>query len=90
MPEAKGRYALGFTTLEQEVDQLPLQVEGELPAWLTGRLLRTGPAKFEVGRQAYTHWFDGLAMLHAFDFSDGAVRYSNRFIRSQSYCEAME
>ncbi|RWN36958.1 carotenoid oxygenase family protein [Mesorhizobium sp.] len=90
MPEADGRYALGFTTLEQEVDQLPLQVEGELPAWLTGSLIRTGPAKFEVGRQAYTHWFDGLAMLHAFDFSDGTVRYSNRFIRSQSYCETME
>lgn len=90
MPEANGRYALGFTTLEHEVDQLPLKVEGALPPWLTGSLLRTGPAKFEVGQQAYTHWFDGLAMLHAFDFRHGAVRYSNRFIRSQSYCEAME
>ncbi|RWN59082.1 carotenoid oxygenase family protein [Mesorhizobium sp.] len=90
MPEANGRYALGFTTLEHEVDRLPLKVNGALPAWLTGRLIRTGPAKFEVGRQAYTHWFDGLAMLHAFDFRDGTVRYSNRFIRSQSYCEAMK
>lgn len=83
-------YALGFTTLEQEVDGLPLKVEGVLPEWLTGRLLRTGPAKFEVGPRSYTHWFDGLAMLHAFDFSKSIVRYSNRFIRSRAYCEAME
>ncbi|MDX3928612.1 MAG: carotenoid oxygenase family protein [Shinella sp.] len=90
MPEGNSQYGLGFTTLEHEVDQLSLKVEGVLPAWLTGRLLRTGPAKFEVGQQAYTHWFDGLAMLHAFDFGDSMVRYSNRFIRSQAYCEAME
>jgi beta,beta-carotene 9',10'-dioxygenase len=90
MPEMNGPCALGFTTLEREVDRLPLEVDGALPTWLTGSLLRTGPAKFEVGQQAYIHWFDGLAMLHAFDFSEGAVRYSNRFLRSQSYCEAME
>ncbi len=40
---------IGFSTLAQEtvVDELPLN--GELPQWLTGSLLRTGPAKFEVG-----------------------------------------
>jgi beta,beta-carotene 9',10'-dioxygenase len=90
MPQTNNAYALGFTTLEREVDGLPLEVKGELPEWLTGSLIRTGPAKFEVGRQAYTHWFDGLAMLHAFDFGAGMVRYTNRFVQSQSYREAME
>ena len=43
--------ALGFETLEEEtrIDALP--VEGEMPGWLHGSLLRTGPAKFEVGEQ---------------------------------------
>lgn len=89
MPETSA-YALGFATLEREADHLPIKVQGVLPEWLTGRLLRTGPAKFEVGPQPYTHWFDGLAMLHAFDFGESMVRYSNRFIRSRAYCEAME
>jgi beta,beta-carotene 9',10'-dioxygenase len=89
MPEAK-KYALGFTSLEREVDHLPLEVQGALPPWLAGRLLRTGPAKFEVGSQSYRHWFDGLAMLHAFNFSEGNVRYSNRFLRSRAFREAME
>ncbi|HVA19075.1 MAG TPA: carotenoid oxygenase family protein, partial [Solirubrobacteraceae bacterium] len=50
---------LGFSTLAQEtvVDELPLQ--GVLPQWLAGSLLRTGPAKFEVGKDRMRHWFDG-------------------------------
>ncbi|WP_137389608.1 carotenoid oxygenase family protein [Rhodoligotrophos defluvii] len=88
MPETNSAWSLGFTTLEREVDRLPLEVAGALPPWLTGSLLRTGPAKFEVGSDAYAHWFDGLAMLHAFDFSGGAVHYTNRFLHSKSYREA--
>ena len=56
------RYALGFSTLDNEVSGVPLPVEGALPVWLGGSLIRTGPAKFEVGHQSYQHWFDGLAM----------------------------
>ncbi|WP_206119199.1 carotenoid oxygenase family protein [Rhizobium laguerreae] len=83
-------YALGFTTLDHEVDHVPLTVTGALPGWLTGSLIRTGPARFEVGEQAYVHWFDGLAMLHAFAFHSGLASYSNRFIHSKSWCEAEE
>lgn len=66
--------------------QLPLR--GAFPAWLTGTLLRTGPAKFDVGSTTVNHWFDGLAMLHRFSFAGGEVTYSNRFLSSDSYCEA--
>ena len=82
--------ALGFSTLEREVavDELPLS--GELPSWLEGSLLRTGPAKFEVGEQRMRHWFDGLAMLHRFTITDGQVSYGNRFLESRSYKAARE
>ena len=77
--------ALGFRTLEheQELDQLPLS--GALPAWLEGSLLRTGPARFEVGEQSMRHWFDGLAMLHRFTIEDGRVSYGNRYLQSRAY-----
>jgi len=83
-------YGHGFQTLEQElsVDRLPLQ--GELPAWLSGSLLRTGPAKFEVGETAMRHWFDGMAMLHRFTICDGQVSYGNRFLQSSAYRAACE
>jgi beta,beta-carotene 9',10'-dioxygenase len=80
----------GFESLEDEthIDSLP--VRGELPPWLQGSLLRTGPAKWEVGDRAMNHWFDGLAMLHRFSFGDGDVSYANRFLESRAYRAAKE
>ncbi len=81
---------LGFSTLEHEVVSDELALSGELPAWLQGSLLRTGPAKFEVGAQRMRHWFDGLAMLHRFTIDGGRVSYGNRFLESRSYRAARE
>jgi beta,beta-carotene 9',10'-dioxygenase len=81
---------LGFTTLEQETVLDELELSGELPRWLSGSLLRTGPAKFEVGEQRMRHWFDGLAMLHRFTIEDGRVSYGNRYLQSRSYRAAKE
>src|SRR5215211_6387674 len=81
---------LGFTSLEEEtaVDSLP--VTGELPAWLSGALVRVTPAKLEVGARRLDHWFDGIAMLNRFGFADGRVSYANRFIESRAYRDAQE
>lgn len=78
-------YARGFETLngEARIDSLP--VEGEIPGWLAGSLLRTGPAKFEAGERTMRHWFDGLAMLHRFGIEEGRVSYANRFLESKAY-----
>ncbi|HEY7934894.1 MAG TPA: carotenoid oxygenase family protein, partial [Solirubrobacteraceae bacterium] len=76
---------LGFSTLEREVVEDELELSGELPSWLSGSLLRTGPAKFEIGEQRMKHWFDGLAMLHRFTIEQGRVAYGNRFLESRSY-----
>ncbi len=60
-----------------------------IPEWLTGALVRTGPARFEVGHTEYNHWFDGLAMLHKFAFDSGRVSYANRYLGSRAYNEAI-
>jgi beta,beta-carotene 9',10'-dioxygenase len=80
----------GFESLNQEtrIDSLP--VRGTLPSWLQGSLLRTGPAKWEVGEQAMRHWFDGFAMLHRFSFADGGVSYANRFLETRAYRAARD
>ncbi len=84
-------YADGFIDLEHEHSRVRLTpIAGQIPAWLRGTLLRNGPGRFSVGEDRYRHWFDGLAMLHGFYFEDGAVFYSNRFLRSPAYCESME
>jgi beta,beta-carotene 9',10'-dioxygenase len=80
----------GFESLDSEtrVDSLPL--EGRLPDWLQGSLVRTAPAKWEVGSQTMRHWFDGFAMLHRFGIADGEVSYANRFLQTKAYRSAQE
>jgi beta,beta-carotene 9',10'-dioxygenase len=80
----------GFRSQDRETPIGPLQIEGELPRWLRGSLLRTGPAKWDVGTQTMRHWFDGLAMLHRFAFADGSATYASRFLESKAYRAASE
>jgi carotenoid cleavage dioxygenase-like enzyme len=77
-------YAAGFDDLDGEVSVDRLPIQGRFPKWLTGTLLRTGPAKYDLGRQTVSHWFDGLAMLHRFSFADGRVSYANTFLHSNA------
>ncbi len=78
-------HALGLTSQPVELTQVALNVEGKIPSWVRGTLVRNGPGKFEVGERTIRHWFDGYAMLHAFHIEDGRVSYSNRFLRSNAY-----
>src|SRR4029078_9447631 len=81
----KPGFNLGFKSLKAETFIPRLEVEGKMPEWLTGSLLPTGAALFEIGEEKFNHWFDGLAMLHAFSFERGRVSYRNRFLRSSAY-----
>jgi beta,beta-carotene 9',10'-dioxygenase len=80
----------GFESLEHETSLDRLPVAGQLPPWLTGSLIRTGPAKWEVGDRTMNHWFDGLAMLHRFSFADGEVSYANRFLETRAWRAARD
>src|SRR4051812_44424781 len=79
--------AKGFETLAEEVVIDDLPVEGAVPPWLEGTLVRNGPARYDEG---FRHWFDGLAMLHRFSISGGRVGYANRFLRTKAYAAANE
>lgn len=83
-------FARGFVTLDQEITRDQLPVQGRIPAWLAGSLLRNGPAQYEVGQRPLRHWFDGLAMLHRFTFTQGQVSYANKFVHSPAYQKAKE
>lgn len=74
----------GFRSLDAETEAAELPVEGALPEWLDGSLLRNGPAKFEAERGAFRHWFDGQAMVHRFTLGGGRVYYANRFLDTPS------
>lgn len=80
-------HALGLRTLANEYVDMEVPVEGSLPEWLTGTLVRNGPGKFETENRSLEHWFDGLALLRRFeiDGTTDSVRFSARFLRSGEY-----
>src|SRR5512140_3496563 len=82
-------YVLGFTTLDKEMDIDRLPISGQVPSWLSGVLVRNGPAQFEIGDDSYRHWFDGLAMLHCFRFRNGSISCVGRFLQSLDARESL-
>ena len=56
-------YALGYVSQENEFTLADLPVEGEVPDWLFGSLVRLGPGKFGVAGKKLAHHFCGFGML---------------------------
>lgn len=82
-------YLPGFKSVTGfDSEPRPLALEGKLPDWLRGTLVRNGPGLFEVGPDKLRHWFDGLAVLHQFQLSDQGVSYRSQPLRSPDYEEA--
>ncbi|RVW00459.1 carotenoid oxygenase family protein [Rhodococcus spongiicola] len=79
-----------FRSLTDEVRIDSLPVTGEIPAWLSGELIRNGPAQYEVGSRSLNHWFDGHAMLHRFGFANGVISYANRFLDTRARRAALD
>jgi beta-carotene 15,15'-monooxygenase len=78
---------LAFGNVTEELTT-ELDVEGTVPGWLDGALVRNGPGRFEFPDTSVDHWFDGLAMLRKFAVSDGRVVYRNRFLETEAYRNA--
>lgn len=57
-------------------------LSGRIPSFIKGSLLRLGPGLFEVGSEPFYHLFDGQALMHKFDFSNGQVTYVRKYVRS--------
>lgn len=76
--------------LQIELEKVPLKIKGVIPSWLRGSLIRNGPINVRIEGKSNQHWFDGLAMLHAFSIQDGKVVYSNKFLRTGAHQKVFE
>jgi all-trans-8'-apo-beta-carotenal 15,15'-oxygenase len=79
--------SLGASESQQsEYDYAVEAIEGEIPEDLAGTLFRNGPGRWEdhTGRPLH-HLFDGDGMISAFTIESGAVRYRNRYVRTQHF-----
>ncbi len=61
------------------------EVEGDLPAGLTGSLYRNGPGLFERGGVRKPHLLDGDGLVQRLSFANGEAHYQNAFVRTERF-----
>ncbi|MEU6815438.1 carotenoid oxygenase family protein [Streptomyces sp. NPDC046860] len=71
-----------FAPVTEEVDEVSLAVEGELPGDLDGVYLRNGPNPRFTPIGSFLYPIDGDGMLHGVWIEGGRARYRNRFVRT--------
>jgi hypothetical protein len=84
-PGFDGRdWAAAFNSQPGEFDYVIDEIEGSIPAQLTGTLFRNGPANFQRGDQKYAHMLDGDGYVSRFTFTeDGEVHFRSRYVRTR-------
>lgn len=63
------------------------EVEGTIPAALSGSYYLNGPALFRCGEAAYRHWLDGDGLVTALHFEGGHVEVVHRYVGSTKHTE---
>lgn len=79
-----------YAPVAKELTATDLEVIGELPKQLEGRLLRNGPNPIDDVDMAMHHWFFGDGMVHGVRLRDGKAEwYRNRYVASQRTTELL-
>jgi len=63
---------------------IPAKIDGEIPDWLCGEVLRTCPAVFDTGQWRAQHWFDGLGMIYAFRIEKSVIDFRSSLLDSDT------
>ncbi len=81
-----------FSSQTDEIEKSALPIQGQLPQWLEGSLLRTGPSLYEFGDTKLNHLFDGMAKFYKVSFSGSAqkVFFTSRFAQSKAYLKGRQ
>jgi carotenoid cleavage dioxygenase-like enzyme len=76
-----------FGPVDEELTAFDLPVTGEIPAELSGRLLRIGPNPVNADPANY-HWFLGNGMAHGLKLNEGKAEwYKARYVRDDAVTE---
>src|SRR5215469_9359759 len=68
----------------EELEETP-EIEGRLPAGLSGTLYRNGPGLYERAGVKKRNLLDGDGMIRATSFAEGKVHFRTRFVRTAKF-----
>lgn len=79
-----------FRRSREYASAIRAQVDGTIPDWLRGEVVRTCPAVFDTPGWHAQHWFDGLGMLYAFRIGDAGIAFRSRLLDSEAARDAWQ
>ena len=75
----------GYRSQKQEYDYQITEIEGQIPAELTGTLFRNGPGMLDINDVSVRHPFDGDGMICRITLQNGKAHFCNRFVQTEAY-----
>ncbi|EIE20145.1 carotenoid oxygenase [Coccomyxa subellipsoidea C-169] len=79
--EAARRTAFREDFTPELTEPVEANIQGSVPGWLHGSFVRNGPGTFS----GMKHLFDGYAMLAKFEFENGSVKVSHKYVQTEAY-----
>ncbi len=73
-----------FRASQINIEPCSARVEGQIPPWLRGELVRTCPGVFDLPQWKAEHWFDGLGLIFTFKFHEQGVSLRCRQLDSRA------
>jgi carotenoid cleavage dioxygenase-like enzyme len=79
--------ASGYFETTPEVARNEIKLQGTIPKWLNGALLRNSPGKYENGNDQIRHWNDGWAQVHRWEINGekGTVVHLSKYLNTTSF-----
>lgn len=84
-PYTREDWKRGYESQPKEFAYWIEDIEGEIPAELSGTVFRNGPGLTDVNGYRLRHPFDGDGMINSVAFKGGKAFYRNRFVRTEGY-----
>ena len=75
----------GYDSQLEEFAYWVEDIEGEIPAELSGTVFRNGPGLTDINGYRLRHPFDGDGMISSMAFQNGKAFYRNKFVRTEGY-----
>lgn len=85
LPYNLEQWKRGYRSQPQEFDYQITEIDGEIPADLSGTLFRNGPGLLDINGESVRHPFDGDGMICRITIQNGQAHFRNRFIETAAY-----
>jgi all-trans-8'-apo-beta-carotenal 15,15'-oxygenase len=74
-----------FSLRPSEESYFVEDIDGRIPAYISGSYYLNGPALFSRGDFRYRHWLDGDGMVYRLRLNNDRIHFANRFVRTKKF-----